>query len=736
MKNTTKFLYIDVFMVVVALAVATLSFLSEIHDAAGKQALKEQDQHLKTFWKLIRAKGSDISIVDGKLLVGDYVVNGNNELPDQIQDIFGCTATIFMGDTRISTNVLMPGGKRAVGTKLQGPAYDSIFRQGKPYRGEALILGTPHLTAYDPIKNGTGEIIGALYVGVNKSAYFTTYERLKTKVIVLAAILMTLFSFFAFLLITFRRKAADALEEREVRYRQLAADRHQEKNLLRALIDSIPDLIFFKDHESVYLGCNKAFEAFAGRAEKDLIGLTDLDMFPREVGESFREMDRQMMAQRTARRNEEWVDYPDGRLVLLETLKTPFYDQDGRMLGLIGISRDITERHRAEDERKKLEAQLLQSQKMEAVGQLAGGIAHDFNNILTAIIGYAEIISIRIGEESSLRHYVEQVLAASDRAAELVKGLLSFSRRQVLHPQPVDLCEIVQGLQKMLDRIIREDIDFRTSVSEKELLVMADKGQIEQVLMNFVTNAKDSMPQGGILSIDVSPVSMDRGFVQAHGFGEPGNYACITVADTGCGMDKETQKKIFEPFYTTKEVGKGTGLGMFIIYGIIKQHKGFINLYSEPGSGTTFRVYLPLTDGKKRAALAMPSTAPPQGGTETILLAEDDITVRELHRIILEDAGYTVIEATDGLDALMKFKEQHSAIDLLATDVIMPKIDGKKLHQELQRIRPDMKVLFMSGYTKDIVIDKGILDDQSNFIAKPVTSSELLFKMRNILDRR
>jgi PAS domain S-box-containing protein len=1035
MKVTTRFLYLDVLLLAIALAVAAFAFVTEIHEAAEKSAIKEQDQHLKTLWKLLKAKGQDIRIAGGKLQVGNYTVNDSNELPDHLRDIFGCTATIFMGDTRISTNVLKPDGNRAVGTRLQGPAYDAIFRQGKPYRGEALILGIPYLTAYDPIRNGKGEIIGALYVGVKKSDYFATYENLKIKVIILTTILMLLFSTLAFLLIKFRRKAGDALEESEVKfrklfelqsdailmvdrntgeileanasafdlygfarkellaktcyqlstepdkirasieegkhhipvsrhmkkdgtifpveifnsfftwkerrvliaairditerkkaeesmsrlnrtlrtltkcnemlvraenesnllhdicrviiedggyrfawvgyaeydearsvrpvahagheegyleklniswsetetgmgptgiairtglpsyvkdidqdpafaiwrdeagkrgyrsslaipfisseqigslniyasetdafdaeeielmaqlandlaygikslrtrekhrqtaealwesveeYRKLAVERDKERNLLRALIDSIPDLIFFKDHASIYLGCNKAFESFAGRPEKNLIGLTDLDMFPREVGEFFREMDQQMMTQRIVQRNEEWVDYPDGRHVLLETLKTPFYDRDGNILGLIGISRDITERHRAKEEREKLEAQLLQAQKMEAIGQLAGGIAHDFNNILTAIIGYSEIISMRIGKDSPLRHFIEQILTSSGRAADLVNGLLAFSRKQVLHPKPVDLCEIVQGLKKMLGRIIREDIDFRTTVYENELVVMADKGQIEQVLMNFVTNAKDAMPQGGALSIEVSPAFMDSGFVHAHGFGEPGYYACISVADTGCGMDDETQKKMFEPFYTTKEVGKGTGLGMAIIYGIVKQHHGYINVYSEPGRGTTFRVYLPLLAEEKNEAQDTLNTEHVKGGTETILLVEDDRTVRELHRMILEEAGYTIIEAIDGQDALAKFMKHQCEVDILATDVIMPKIDGKRLFKEIQGFRPAIKVLFISGYTKDILIERGILDDESSFISKPVMSSELLIKVRNILDR-
>jgi PAS domain S-box-containing protein len=530
-------------------------------------------------------------------------------------------------------------------------------------------------------------------------------------------------------------QTAEALRESLEQYQKLAAERGQEHSLLRALLDSIPDLIFFKDAEGVYLGCNKAFEAFCGRREKDLIAHTDLDLFPREVGEFFRKMDRQMMSQRSARRNEEWVDYPDGRRVLLDTLKTPFYDQNADLLGLIGISRDITERIQSEKERKALEVQLQQAQKMEAVGQLAGGIAHDFNNILTAIIGYSEVILLRMEKENPLRRHMEQVLISAERAAELTKGLLAFSRKQVLDTRPIDLGEVLQGLKKMLARIIPEDIEFRTTVAENNLTVMADKGQIEQVLMNLVTNAKDSMPKGGILSIDASPAFMDESFAHAHGFAESGQYVCISVSDTGHGMDNETQRKIFEPFFTTKEVGKGTGLGMAIIYGIIKQHNGCITVYSEPENGTTFRIYLPFSTGEMNEVVKGHHAEPSTGGTETILLVEDDLSVRDLHRMILEDAGYTVVEAVDGQDAFEKFIERRSAIDMLVTDVIMPKIDGKRLCREIEKIRPGLKVLFMSGYTKDIVIERGILDDELNFLAKPVTSSNLLRKVRHILDR-
>ncbi|MEA5113868.1 MAG: PocR ligand-binding domain-containing protein [Geobacteraceae bacterium] len=519
--------------------------------------------------------------------------------------------------------------------------------------------------------------------------------------------------------ITERRKA-----EMEIR---------ESNERLRVAFETIPDYISISTLEDgVFVDVNPGFTKIVGYTRDEVIGKSALDL-------------------------DLWID-PGNRWQFLDTIRkngsvnnieNKYRHKDGRVIDvsmyasiikldnkpyMFGFLKDITEVRKSEEDRKILEAQLQQAQKMEAIGQLAGGIAHDFNNILTAIIGYAEIISIRIDRESPILHFIEQVLASSGRAADLVNSLLAFSRKQVLHPKPVDLCEIVQGLKKMLGRIIREDIDFMTVVAEKGLIVMADQGQIEQVLMNLVTNARDAMPQGGTLSVDVFQASIDKGFVQVHGFGEPGHYACITVTDTGCGMDAETQKKIFEPFYTTKEVGKGTGLGMAIIYGIVKQHNGYINVYSEPGNGTVFRVYLPLLAEEKHAVHKTENNKPPKGGSETILLAEDDITVRELHKILLEEAGYKVVEAFDGHDALAKFMENRPTIDLLATDVIMPRIDGKSLYQEIRKFRPDMKVLFISGYTKDIVIEKGIPGDGANFISKPVTSSILLTKVREILD--
>jgi CheY-like chemotaxis protein len=336
--------------------------------------------------------------------------------------------------------------------------------------------------------------------------------------------------------------------------------------------------------------------------------------------------------------------------------------------------------------------------------------------------------------EHPLRHHVEQVLASTGRAAELTAGLLAFSRKQVLLTKPLDLGEIALGLRKMLRRLIPEDIDFKTIVAETGLTIMADKGQIEQVIMNLVTNAKDAMPKGGSLIVEISSADMDDNFQHQHGFGEAGHYGCITIADTGHGMNEETCKRIFEPFYTTKEAGKGTGLGMAIIYGIVKQHNGYITVDSKPGQGTTFRIYLPLIDTVEEEAHKSIVFEPPPGGTETILLAEDDAAIRELHGMILEEAGYKIIEAVDGQDALDKFMEHQTEIAILVSDVIMPKIDGKRLYEKIRKIRPDMKVLLMSGYTNDIFIERGILENEYSFMKKPVMPSDLLKATRDILD--
>ncbi|OGW19162.1 MAG: hypothetical protein A2X56_05605 [Nitrospirae bacterium GWC2_57_13] len=382
--------------------------------------------------------------------------------------------------------------------------------------------------------------------------------------------------------------------------------------------------------------------------------------------------------------------------------------------------------------RRQLEAQLRQAQKMEAVGQLAGGVAHDFNNILTAIIGYANLLEMKMSDEDPGRLNVEQILSASERAARLTHSLLAFSRKQIINPRPTDLNAVVRSVEKLLRRLIGEDIEFNVLHSPEPLVVLADAGQIEQVLMNLATNARDSMPRGGALSIETGFKEIDDGFIRAHGYGATGRYGVLYVSDTGEGMDAKTQKRIFDPFYTTKDVGKGTGLGLSIVYGIVKQHNGYVNVYSEPGRGTTFKIYLPLSDAAPQMQRRETQTMG-LGGTETVLVAEDDTATRTITTMVLREFGYKVIEARDGAEAVRLFKEQKDRIDLVIIDVVMPTMNGKEAMDRIAAIRPDVKCLFMSGYTADIVHKKGVLDEGVPFISKPASPTELLKKIREIL---
>jgi len=387
--------------------------------------------------------------------------------------------------------------------------------------------------------------------------------------------------------------------------------------------------------------------------------------------------------------------------------------------------------------RKKLEEQLLQSQKMESIGTLAGGIAHDFNNILTAIIGYASVMKMKMPEDDPFRTYLEHILTSSERAAVLTQSLLAFSRKQISNPEPVNLNEIIRKAEKFLSRVIGEDIELKMTLSDNGLTVMADTGQIEQVLMNLATNARDAMPKGGTLIIETGVTELDVDFLKIHEYGKPGMYAVITVTDTGHGMDENTRQRIFEPFFTTKEVGKGTGLGLSMVYGIIKQHNGYINCYSESGKGTTFKIYLPLFESKpvSKTVTEGAAVAVPTGGTETILLAEDEESVRRLMKEVLEEDGYKVIEAADGEEAVNKFMENKDRIDILLLDVVMPKMNGREAYERIKRIKPDIKLLMASGYPADFISQKGIIEEGLNFIVKPMSPTKLLKKVRDTLDK-
>jgi len=357
----------------------------------------------------------------------------------------------------------------------------------------------------------------------------------------------------------------------------------------------------------------------------------------------------------------------------------------------------------------------------------SGGIAHDFNNILTAIIGFGSLIQMDTDKADPRAHHLDEILRAADRAINLTRSLLTFGRKQVIEARPVnlngiirDVNEIIREVEKMLTRLLREDIELKTSLAEGNLMVMADRGLIQQVLMNLATNARDAMQGGGTLTIDTMAFEMDEAFDKTYGYGKAGEYALIMVSYS-------------EPFSTTKEVGKGTGLGLSACYGIIKQHRGYINCYSEPGRGTTFRIYLPRIDAVEKEAKSVPP-APPLGGNETILLAEDDAQVRIVTRMTLETFGYEVIEAADGEEAIVRFMEHENEIKLIILDVIMPKMNGKDAYDEIRKLRPGAMALFTSGYPADVFHQEDVVENGFHFIAKPATPTELLRKVRGLLD--
>ena len=412
----------------------------------------------------------------------------------------------------------------------------------------------------------------------------------------------------------------------------------------------------------------------------------------------------------------------------------PLQDAAGRFVGSFLMCTDITKRKTMEETLHNLEEQLRQSQKMEAIGTLAGGVAHDFNNILTAITGYGSLAQERLKEDEKTQGYIREVLKAANRATELTRGLLAFSRKQTISLKQENLNDIVQNIQKMLARIIGEHIKLKTVLSNKMLPVSVDAGQIDQVLLNLATNARDAMPDGGHLIIETDVVDMDRSYAEAHLFQRTGKYAVLTVSDTGIGMDLKTKENIFEPFFTTKEVGKGTGLGLAMVYGIIKQHGGNINVYSEVGRGTTFRIYLPIVKAaeKEESETVRPI---PLGKGEKILIAEDDAQVREILSMSLKKHGYEIVEAGNGEEAVKRFLENGDAIAILLLDVIMPVKNGREAYEEIQWLKPGIKAVFMSGYTDDIISKNGILEEGFDFISKPINPATLMRKIRDALDR-
>ncbi|MDD5168759.1 MAG: PAS domain S-box protein [Syntrophales bacterium] len=446
--------------------------------------------------------------------------------------------------------------------------------------------------------------------------------------------------------------------------------------------------------------------------------------------------DRRLVQENIRKRLADEVDYIDYEFRALR--------KDGGVITVRVLGGGITYRGRPAvtgtvidvSRERALESRLLQAQKMEAIGTLAGGVAHDFNNILTSLMGYASLLQMEMDNTDYRRSHVEHILSASKKAASLTQKLLAFSRQQPVSTRPVNLNDIIRSTEKLLRRLLTEDITLSTNLCQEEIVIMSDATQVDQILFNLATNARDAMPGGGNLVIETQAVILDKDFFRVHGTGRPGRYALLSVSDTGSGMDESIRMKMFDPFFTTKAVNKGTGLGLSTVYGIVKQHDGHIVAYSKPQAGTTIHIYIPVADGAVSPEVEKPMTEAVPGGKETILLAEDNETVRNLVKNILMRYGYTVIEAGDGQEAIDKFKAVGAGkIDLLLFDSVMPKMNGRVVYDELAKMAPKIKVLFMSGYTRDIVLDKGIEERRFAFVSKPVTPMQLLAKVREVLDK-
>ncbi len=533
-----------------------------------------------------------------------------------------------------------------------------------------------------------------------------------------------------------RRVAVRTVELKQelVERRRIEQELLDREGHIRLLLNSTAEAIYGIDTRGRCTFCNPACLKMLGyETEQDLVGknLHSMIHHTRTDGTHYPEAECRINSVpengQGCHVDDEVFWRPDGSVLNVEYWSHPIV-RGQEIIGAVITFIDITER-------KKIEGQLLHAQKMEAVGTLAGGVAHDFNNILTAIIGYGTILRMKMGDVPYAVN-ADRLLDAAQRAAQLTKSLLAFSRKQDMIIRPMDLNEVVSRVGKFIVRLIRADIVFETVLTGGELGVMADSAHIEQVLMNLATNAGDAMPRGGRLSIRTERVTLGVDFIRTHQYAKPGEYALITVSDTGMGMDEYTRNKVFEPFFTTKEVGKGTGLGLSMAYGIIKQHKGYIHVYSEIGKGAVFTILLPLSRATVKREIEQAEVENPiPRGSETVLVAEDDRSLRLLAKTLLEEHGYRVIEAEDGEDAVRKFKENQEQVRLLLLDIIMPRLDGRKAYEEIKKLQPDIKVLFESGYTEDLLSIKDILDQGLDFIQKPMRPRDLLVKVRTVLDR-
>jgi two-component system cell cycle sensor histidine kinase/response regulator CckA len=518
-----------------------------------------------------------------------------------------------------------------------------------------------------------------------------------------------------------RREAEDALREAQERF--------------RFVVENTSDVVYrLRFPDMVYDYMSPGIERLTGYGPREIngVGLNGLVVSVTDTAGRPVAIEKREWARQIEQSGEFHADYQvrtkDGELRWLADHSFPWRDGHGRLLGAVGTLMDITVR-------KELEAQLNQAQKMEAIGRLAGGVAHDFNNLTTAILGYSELMLRQLGPDDPLRRHVAEVTRAAERAAGLTRQLLAFSRKQLLQPRVLDVAEVLEHSRSLLERLIGEDVELVTRGEPGVGRVKADPVQLDQVILNLAVNARDAMPRGGQLVLEASNADLDEDYAHEHVTVRPGRYVMLAVSDTGHGMDKETQQRIFEPFFTTKDKGKGTGLGLSTVYGIVQQSGGYVWVYSEVGRGTTFKIYLPrVEDEADQPEPVAGPVATRAEASETLLLVEDEASVRELLRELLATAGYSVLEASGPAEALQIVQSRPQPIQLLITDVVMPEMTGPELARRLAEMRPGLRMLFLSGYTEGVVADKGLLADGAHFLQKPFTGDALEAKVREVLD--
>jgi two-component system cell cycle sensor histidine kinase/response regulator CckA len=523
-------------------------------------------------------------------------------------------------------------------------------------------------------------------------------------------------------------------EGRDITERKRAEEEiRRQAEFLQLMMDAVPFPVFYKDRQGRYLGCNRAFEQFYGMSREQIAGKTAYGIAPKELADTYSRADDDLFAHPGGKTYEGIVQPADGSQRDVVFHKATFEGPDGSLAGLVGVVVDMTDSKRAEKEKQTLQDRLALAQKMESIGRLAGGVAHDFNNMLGVILGNAELALKQVDRTHPLAVNLEEIRSAAEYSADLTRQLLAFARRQTVAPRVLDLNETVDGMLAMLQRLVGEDIDLTWIPCRDLWQVRVDPAQIDQILVNLTANARDSIAGVGKVSIETQNLVADDAYCTTHvGLG-PGEYVMLAVRDNGCGMDPETLANVFEPFFTTKERGKGTGLGLATVYGVVKQNDGAISVYSKPGEGASFEICLPRYKSRSAPDLPQAPTTPATGGSETVLLVEDETMVLRLAKTMLAKLGYEVLSAATPGEAIRLAAEHAGEVHLVMTDVIMPEMNGRDLARHLRSVYPNLKQLFMSGYTADVIADQGVLEEGVHFIQKPFSMNDLAAKLREAL---